>query len=508
VISRTTIGRGFKGLITYQFQGYKGQETDKKAEVLTAVGVRDNSPEAMIADFNRGRRLNPDLGKPVWHTSLSFNPSDAAKLSSDKMLEIAEDYMRRMKLDNTQYVIIRHHDRPGHEHLHIIANRVANDGHTIKDNNNFYESKKILPALIKHHGLTPPEGLRLEQQQPEQLHGVERTRYELKESLRTVLATATNRSTLEQELQQQGVSCQIFRNKTGKETGISFAKDGHTLKGSAIGREYSLANISKRLDTNQAQAQQQAAKERNARWLATVNQTLAEALQTGTRKGFDNYLANYGFTYNAGAPGQPAMLRHSYGDNVEGSSLLPNGESLLYQLAKLEIAERKAAAQQAEQVRLVTERAAAEQARQQAEEAQRAAAQQYAAQEQTRQLEKQRIAAATRTLTVSAHDQQHINRVYNDLIQIPGVQIRDLYPAKELEVRFRVDQPSVAGVYEAFLKAGRRDHFLWMRDEETEGPGRIMPQLRAAATQQGWKPAQQSLDSGPRISRDRDLELD
>lgn len=259
MISRTSIGRSFGGLVRYQFEGHKGQEADKRAEVLAAVGVRADSAAHMIADFNRGRRLNSELGRAVWHTSLSFNPDDAAKLTGEKMLAVAEDYVKGMGLDQTQYAIIRHRDRPGHEHLHIIANRVANDGHTVDDGNNFYRSKELLAHLVRQHELTPPQGLRPEKQRAQHLAGAELSKHEIRQALGAALATATSGAQLREQLAAEGITWRVFRNTAGQATGVSFAKDGHTFKGSAVERQYSLAGIEKQVQANQAtQAAEQA----------------------------------------------------------------------------------------------------------------------------------------------------------------------------------------------------------------------------------------------------------
>jgi len=164
-------------------EGHQGQEADKQAELLGSAGVRTDTVAHMIADFNLGRKLHPELGKAVWHTSLSFNPDDVAKLTGEKMREIAEDYMQEMKLTGTQYAIIRHRDRPGHEHVHIIANRVADDGHTISDSNSFLRSKEALSVLIQRHELTPPQGLRVEKQHLKLLEGADKAKNEVKEAL-------------------------------------------------------------------------------------------------------------------------------------------------------------------------------------------------------------------------------------------------------------------------------------------------------------------------------------
>lgn len=279
MISRTTIGRSFGGVVRYQFEGRKDQPSDKQAEVLVGVGVRTDSAAHMSADFNRGRQLNPNLGQAVWHTSLSFNPDDAAKLDSVKMLAIAEGYVQKMGLDKTQYAIIQHHDQPNNQHLHIIANRVGDDGQTIKDGQNFFRSKQALKELIQEHGLTPPQGLRVEKHH-EPTDKAELAKYELRQALHQALATATDRPALLATLQAQKISAQEFTNKAGTVTGISFEKDGYTFKGSAVAREYSLAGLDKQLAANQVrqqaeQARQAAAQEAAAQELRQVAVQLA-----------------------------------------------------------------------------------------------------------------------------------------------------------------------------------------------------------------------------------------
>ena len=304
MISRTSIGRSFGGVVRYQFEGRKEQPSDKQAEVLAAVGVRADSAAHMSADFNRGRQLNPNLGQAVWHTSLSFNPDDAAKLDSAKMLAVAEGYVQKMGLDKTQYAIIRHHDQPDNQHLHIIANRVGNDGKTIKDGHNFYYSKKALKELIQEHGLTPPQGLRVAQQHAP-ADRAELAKYEIRQALHQALATATDRPALLATLGAAQITAQEFTNKAGTVTGISFEKDGHAFKGSAVARAYSLAGLDKQLAANQVRqeaaaqelrqvtvqlAHRQAA-ERQAAQVAQQQEAARQAAQVAQRQEADRQAA-------------------------------------------------------------------------------------------------------------------------------------------------------------------------------------------------------------------------
>jgi hypothetical protein len=284
MISRTVIGRSFGGLARYLVEGHKGQEADKQAELLSSAGVRTDTVAHLVADFNLGRQPHPELGKAVWHTSLSFNPDDAAKLTGEKMRAIAEDYMQEMGLTGTQYAIIRHRDRPGHEHVHIIANRVADDGHTISDSNSFLRSKTALTKLIERHELTPHQGLRIEKQHPEHLEGVDKAKQKVKAALHQALATATDRPALLATLRAEKISAQEFTNKAGTVTGISFEKDGHSFKGSAIAQEYSLAGIDKQLAANQLAQQTEKARQEAAQEAAAQAQREAAEQQAAQRR--------------------------------------------------------------------------------------------------------------------------------------------------------------------------------------------------------------------------------
>ena len=57
-----------------------------------------------------------------------------------------------MKIQNTQYLIVRHYDRE-HPHCHIVFNRVSNSGKTISDSNERYRSQRICRDITEREGL-------------------------------------------------------------------------------------------------------------------------------------------------------------------------------------------------------------------------------------------------------------------------------------------------------------------------------------------------------------------
>lgn len=75
----------------------------------------------MVQDFNEQALLNPRVKNNVGHISLSFSERDKDKLTDKKMTEIAREYMQKMGITDTQYLIVRHHDAPRPHCLSVIT---------------------------------------------------------------------------------------------------------------------------------------------------------------------------------------------------------------------------------------------------------------------------------------------------------------------------------------------------------------------------------------------------
>ncbi len=118
-------GRSFKGCVQYNMQ-------KKDAELLDAIGVRVDTVAHMIRDLDMQRKMNPALGQAVGHIALSWSKHDMEKLSSDIMRSIAHEYLNAMKIRDKQLLFVRHQDKE-HPHLHIIYNRVDDNGKIIPD---------------------------------------------------------------------------------------------------------------------------------------------------------------------------------------------------------------------------------------------------------------------------------------------------------------------------------------------------------------------------------------
>ncbi len=114
-----------------------------RAEIIAFNQCNGNALE-LIRQFNQVRGLNPNLSKPVLHISLSFAPEE--HLSKDKLMEVAEQCAKDFGFQNNQYVSVLHKDT-GHQHMHIIANRIGFDKKTVSDSNSYKRVASFCRAM-------------------------------------------------------------------------------------------------------------------------------------------------------------------------------------------------------------------------------------------------------------------------------------------------------------------------------------------------------------------------
>ncbi len=179
MVAKIVKGKGFKGVVNYVL------DKDKQTELLAAEGVRYKSKESIIRSFVAQTGLNPKLSKPVGHISLDFSAQDKKKLTNAKTVQIAKEYMTKMGIINTQYIIGRHYDKE-HPHIHIVFNRIDNNGKTITDKNDRYRSEKICKELTEKHGLYFAQGK--ENVKVHRLKEPDKTKYEIYDALQTAVA--------------------------------------------------------------------------------------------------------------------------------------------------------------------------------------------------------------------------------------------------------------------------------------------------------------------------------
>ena len=218
------------------------------ARVLAADGIRTDSVPHMIRDFGLVSKLNPGLENKVGHISLSWSWQDRDKLSPEVMVARAREYMDKMGIRNTQYLIAEHRDTP-HPHVHIVYNAVSYGGRRIEVDFQYQRSMRVISQMIDRHGYHLNTGKQAVSR--ERLNPSESARFALYDIIRLVLEQAKSWEELQTRLQRQGVSARFKQDSsTGQVLGISFRHGAYNFKGSTLDPGLSYGRISRQLEHN------------------------------------------------------------------------------------------------------------------------------------------------------------------------------------------------------------------------------------------------------------------
>ena len=249
MIAKIMKGSGFKGVINYILDPKKG------TELIDSSGVRTDDISHIIQSFIDQTNLNPRVSKVVGHISLSFSTQDSLKLSNEFMTQAAREYMEKMGIKDTQYIIGRHFDKD-HPHVHIAFNRIDNHGKTISDKNDRFRSEKICKELTAKYSLYFAGGK--ENVKEHRLKEPDKTKYEIYQALKAEIARCRDWKTLLAHLKKQDIDVRFkYKGSSQEVQGIIFEKNGYHFNGSKVDRNFSYSKIDFSLHQNNREHEQQ-----------------------------------------------------------------------------------------------------------------------------------------------------------------------------------------------------------------------------------------------------------
>ncbi|WP_241312734.1 relaxase/mobilization nuclease domain-containing protein [Enterobacter hormaechei] len=252
-------GKSFAGVVQYALKPGAHHKCDP---VVIGGNMLGDTAHEMIAEFDSTKHLRQDVAKPVWHNSLRL--PDGESLSNDQWARIADDYMKRMGFSDTHVRCYVLHDDPAGQHIHIIASRIdLNGGKLYLGRNENLISTRIISELEIAHGLTvtkpapsitPKQQKRRKVSRNEQMLSERTGEPSPKEALQQIidksLSDKPDLLTFTKRLEEAEVSWKANIASTGKMNGFSFEYTGIAFKASQLGKSYSWANLSNRLNYN------------------------------------------------------------------------------------------------------------------------------------------------------------------------------------------------------------------------------------------------------------------
>jgi stress-induced morphogen len=246
MIGKITIGKSLRHLISYALEDKldlnKQAVVKDRAEVLSYNQCFGNKKE-LIQQFNEVRNLNRKLNKPAMHITLSLSPGE--QLNTGTLKTIVEDCAKELEFEKNQYIAVLHKDT-GHQHIHIVINRVGFNGKSLRDGNSYKRIATCCRKLeLKHElkqVLSPRQFLSKEMRN---IPRMDARKEVMKNAIRLVLLQSKNYAEFENKMKQNGY--EVIKGR-----GIAFRDEKKMyVKGSQLG--YSLATIEKILQQSLTQ---------------------------------------------------------------------------------------------------------------------------------------------------------------------------------------------------------------------------------------------------------------
>ena len=301
------------------FAGTVGYVIKRQSRILSAEGITPPDVREMVQDFKDQTLLNTRLRNTVGHISLSFSPKDDVRMTDALMRDIAQEYMQRMGITDTQYLLVRHLDQP-HPHCHLVYDRVGNNGQTISDKNIKIRNTKVCRALTEKYGLHLAPGK--ESVRRERLREPDKTKYEIYDAIKTALPQSRSWNDLELRLKEHDIAMRYkYCGSTNQKQGVLFSKNGVEFSGSKIDRQFSYSKLNRHF----AQAQQQ----------TQYRTTLAKGFHAAIGNYRSAYTDLFGHTGGSGNKGRTDNNIVNFGGNIGVLPLPPNDSPVELSAAQL-----------------------------------------------------------------------------------------------------------------------------------------------------------------------------
>lgn len=192
----------------------------------------------IINDLKRPNAQRNPIKDPCGHTSLEFKPEDAAILTDELMLKIADEYMENMGIKNTPYVIVKHVNTP-HPHCHIVFSRVDYDGKILDSATEWNLNKKVCKDLTKKYGLAwGKDKLTVD---VTKLKCKDRAQYEIAQGIADTLIlneAITDFASLQTALKERDISAEKLLDANGKVKTIIYKKGRYSFVASRIDKRF------------------------------------------------------------------------------------------------------------------------------------------------------------------------------------------------------------------------------------------------------------------------------
>ena len=239
MISKAKSCTGGTALFNYVVNENKGYE-------LLRNNISGITPKEMYSDFSILQQQNLRCKNNTISIVLSPTIDDSIKMTNEQLKTLTKDFLKEMNLDpKTNQFIAFVHTEKEHKHVHIILNRVKQDGTLIKDSFISKKAQFVAHEMALKHGFTSAKELKKVKEQERKLFYKE-VRNLIKKSHYLVLKEKPeNLKIYQNKMLEHGIKVNPTINKQGNIQGFRFLHEasGADLKASEVDRNLKLNQL-------------------------------------------------------------------------------------------------------------------------------------------------------------------------------------------------------------------------------------------------------------------------
>ena len=232
MIVKTLKANSTKGTILYA-----GQKINSE---LIFTNDCFGSPKQLVIQFRQVQELNNNANEKnkTFHAIISLPEEDKYKLNTQQEIEIVKAYAKKQGLEKNQWIAYKHNDTK-YPHFHFIANRInADTAKSISLSNDRFKNMAFSESMeVKYNLFVLDRKLKKDKS---------KTNLRIKE-LKQIVDNNIKNSKDFNEFIKNMKKDNVTVNK-GR--GLSYTHNKVSIKGSCIGRNYSLKNTEKQILEN------------------------------------------------------------------------------------------------------------------------------------------------------------------------------------------------------------------------------------------------------------------
>jgi hypothetical protein len=249
MICKTVTGKGFRGCVNYVYD----KVLEGKGEIIASNDITIDDKKYAIREMIDQASTYEDsrsTGKFVWHTSIAFPKNEM--VNDELMKNVAMDYIEKMNLDKSQYMVVKHLDTE-HRHFHIVANRINSESKLVSDSYTKNRDYTFSREMEAKYNLEKMEIKQSALNTDSYKNKADKQKIDIRNDVKESIASATSKEEFIAQLKGKNIEVtergkEFKFKKTDIESGKSY-----DYRGTTIDKNYSKENINSLLNENAAE---------------------------------------------------------------------------------------------------------------------------------------------------------------------------------------------------------------------------------------------------------------